>query len=55
MPEIRNTDGTFAQIDTEQRKYVMRLTEEEREIILKLREKKDRKGVVGSLRRIIHV
>ena len=55
MLKRRNNHGTFIQIDIEPRKFIMRLTAEEREIILKLREHKSRDDMVGRLRRVLHV
>ena len=52
---IRNQDGKFLKNEDQYRKFTMALTEEEQDIILKLRERKTRTGVVGSLRRKLRV
>lgn len=55
VKRIRDWDGKFVKNEDFYRKYTMALTREEQEIILKLRARKARKGVVGSLRRTLHV
>ena len=55
VKRIRDWDGKFIKNEPFYRKYTMALTREERDIILKLRSRKVRKGVVGSLRRTLHV
>ena len=55
VDRIRKTDGKFVKNDELYRKNTMALTDEEQDIILKIRARKARKGVVGSIRRVIHV
>ena len=55
VKRIRDWDGKFIKNEAFYRKYTMALTREEQEIILKLRARKVRTGVVGSLRRTLHV
>lgn len=55
VDHTRKADGKFIKNDELYRKNTMALTDEEQDIILKIRARKARKGVVGSIRRVIHV
>ena len=55
VDRTRKADGKFIKNEELYRKHTMALTDEEQDVVLKMRERKARKGVVGSLRRIIRV
>lgn len=55
VDRVRKADGKFIKNEELYRKNTMALTDEEQDIILKMRERKARKGVVGSLRRKLRV